>query len=105
MSNKHVRNKLLKEIGAQVRALRSEARLTQMDLAERATLSPRFIAQIEAGQANISILRLAEISAALDRPIQELIPPPSAGGSLHAEIWQLLSRCREADLQELWYWL
>ena len=67
MSAKHVRNNLLKEIGDRVRALRFEARLTQTDLAERATLSPRFVAQIEAGQANISILRLAEISSALDR--------------------------------------
>jgi XRE family aerobic/anaerobic benzoate catabolism transcriptional regulator len=105
MGNKHVGIKLLKEIGAQVRALRSEARLTQVDLAERATLSPRFVAQIEAGRANISILRLAEISSALDRPLQELIPPPNDDGSSRAEIWRLLSRCREEDWQELRRWL
>jgi len=105
MGAKHVRNNFLKEIGDRVRALRSEARLTQMDLAERATLSPRFVAQIEAGQANISILRLAEISSALDRPLQELIPPPGDDSSLHAEIWRLLGRCREEDLHELRHWL
>ena len=105
MSAKHVRNNLLKEIGDRVRALRSEARLTQTDLAERATLSPRFVAQVEAGQANISILRLAEISSALDRPLQELIPPPGDDGSLHAEIWRMLGSCREEDLQELRRWL
>src|SRR5262245_53549345 len=105
MSVKHVRNNLLKEIGDRVRALRSEARLTQTDLAERAALSPRFIAQIEAGQANISILRLTEISSALNRPLQELIPPPSNDGSLYSEVWHLLSRCREEDWQELRHWL
>lgn len=105
LSNEHVRNELLKELGARVKTLRAETRLTQMDLAERATLSPRFVAQLEAGQANISILRLAEISAALDRPLQELIPPPRDAGSLHTEIWQLLSRCRAADWQELRHWL
>src|SRR5499427_4081748 len=100
MSAKHVRNNLLKEIGDRVRALRSEARLTQTDLAERATLSPRFVAQVEAGQANISILRLAEISSALERPLQELIPPPSDDGSLHAELWRWL-RQRSGEPQPL----
>src|SRR5262249_38083710 len=60
---------------------------------------------IEAGHANISILRLAEISAALGRPLQELIPPPGDDGSLHAETWRLLSGCSEADWQELRRWL
>jgi XRE family transcriptional regulator, aerobic/anaerobic benzoate catabolism transcriptional regulator len=105
MGAKDVRNNLLKEIGDRVRALRSEARLTQPDLAERATLSPRFVAQIEAGQANISILRLAEISSALDRPLQDLIPPPDDDSSPHAEIWRLLGGCREEDWQELRHWL
>jgi XRE family aerobic/anaerobic benzoate catabolism transcriptional regulator len=105
MGEKHVRNKLLKEIGARLRSLRSEAGMTQTDLAESATLSPRFVAQIEAGRANISILRLAEIASALRRPLQELIPPPSDDGSLHTEVWHLLSRCGEEDLQEFRHWL
>lgn len=105
MGERHVRNKLLNDVGARVRALRTQARLTQVDLAERAALSPRFVAQIEAGHANISILRLAEISSALDRPLQELIPPPSDDGSLHSEVWRMLGRCREEDWQELQHWL
>jgi len=105
MGNKYVGIKLLKEIGARVRALRSEAQLTQTDLAEAATLSPRFVAQVEAGQANISILRLAEISMALARPLQELIPIPSDDASVHGEVWRLLSRCRQEDWEELRHWL
>jgi outer membrane receptor protein involved in Fe transport len=60
---------------------------------------------IEAGQANISILRLAEISLALDRPLHELIPAPKDDSSVRSEIWHLLSRCSQEDLQELRYWL
>jgi XRE family aerobic/anaerobic benzoate catabolism transcriptional regulator len=105
MGNKHAGTKLLKEIGDRVRAIRSEEGLTQVDLAERSILSSRFIAQIEAGQANMSIMRLAEISSALGRPLQELIPPPSNDGSLYAEVWHLLSRFREEDWQELRHWL
>jgi len=105
MGNKYIGIKLLKGIGARMKLLRAEARLTQTDLAERATLSPRFVAQVEAGQANISILRLAEISLALARPLQELIPAPSDDSSVHGEVWHLLSRCRQEDWEELRHWL
>jgi len=105
MSRKSDRPLLLESIGARVRALRAEAQLTIKDLAERAGLSPRFVAQLEAGEGNISITRLAQVAAALNRPVQELIPPASRDGSLHAQIWHLLSRCSEDDLQELRRWL
>src|SRR5207249_1084121 len=96
---------LLTSIGARVRALRNGAHLTIKELAERAELSPRFISQLEAGEGNISITRLAQVAAALDRPLQTLIPPASNDGSLHAEIWHLLSRCSEEELQEAREWL
>ena len=80
MSRKSDRPLLLESIGARVRALRAEAQLTIKDLAERAGLSPRFVAQLEAGEGNISITRLAQVAAALNRPVQELIPPASRDG-------------------------
>ena len=88
-----------------MRALRNEAHLTIKELAERAALSPRFISQLEAGEGNISITRLQQVAAALDRPLQTLIPPASNDGSLHAEIWHLLSRCSGEELQEAREWL
>src|SRR5437016_5174265 len=105
MSRNGDQRSLLEGIGARVRALRGEARLTMKDLAERAQLSPRFVAQLEAGEGNISILRLAQVAAALGRPVHELIPPASNDSSLFAQIWHLLSRSSEDDLQELRRWL
>jgi len=99
------KSSLLESIGARVRALRGEAHLTIKDLAKRADLSPRFVAQLEAGEGNISIARLAQVAAALDRPVQDLIPPPPDDGSLHAQIWHLVGNCRGEDLQELRQWL
>jgi XRE family aerobic/anaerobic benzoate catabolism transcriptional regulator len=96
---------LLESIGARVRALRLGARLTIKELAERAALSSRFVMQLEAGQGNISIARLAQLADALERSLQELIPPASGDGSLSAQIWHLLSRCSEDDLQKLRQWL
>ena len=52
---------LLRRIGARVRHARSERRLTMRELAERAHASLRFVAQLEAGEANVAIGRLAAI--------------------------------------------
>ena len=96
---------LLEGVGARVRALRARAGLTIKELAARADLSPRFVAQLEAGQGNISIARLAQVAAALGRPLPELIPPAGHDNSVHAEVWQLLSQCTDDDLQEVRRWL
>src|SRR5438067_816343 len=105
MSRKSDKAALLEGVGARVRALRVEAHLTVKELAERADLSPRFVAQLEAGEGNISIARLAQVATALHRPVQNLIPPSDDDASLHSQIWRLLSRCRAEDLQELRRWL
>ncbi len=105
MKYNYEKDALLESIGARVRALRLGARLTIKELAERAALSSRFVMQLEAGQGNISIVRLAQLADALERSLQELIPPASGDGSLSAQIWHLLSRCSEDDLQKLRQWL
>jgi XRE family aerobic/anaerobic benzoate catabolism transcriptional regulator len=99
------RRELLEGIGARVRALRAGAQLTIKELAARAHLSPRFVAQLEVGRGNISIVRLAQVAAALARPLQALIPPAGDDDSLHTEIWHLLDRCSEDELQEVRRWL
>src|SRR5882762_2086947 len=65
---------LLESIGAKVRELRAQSHLTIKGLAQQSGLSVRFISQLEAGQGNISIVRLADIASALGKPVQELIP-------------------------------
>jgi XRE family aerobic/anaerobic benzoate catabolism transcriptional regulator len=56
---------LLAGLGQRVRALRLERRSTLRDLATRAGLSERFLVQVEAGQANISVRKLASLAGAL----------------------------------------
>jgi len=68
------KSELLESIGARVRELRTELHLTIKGLAQQSGLSVRFISQLEAGQGNISIVRLADIASALGKPLQELIP-------------------------------
>jgi XRE family aerobic/anaerobic benzoate catabolism transcriptional regulator len=56
---------LLEALGRRVRESRTEQKLTLKQLAERSGLSARFLADVEAGQGNISVRRLAELARAL----------------------------------------
>lgn len=64
---------LLARVGARVRALRRAQGWTLKRLAEAAGLSPRFISQLEAGQGNIAIGRLAGVARALGVDLEELV--------------------------------
>lgn len=99
------RSSLLSGIGARVRAMRLEAGLTVREFADRAALSPRFINQLEAGEGNISIARLARVAEGLGCSLPELIPPPESDGSIRSQTWRLLNECSDEDWQELHQWL
>lgn len=56
---------LLERLGARVKGLRADQRLTLRELAERSGVSLRFLLQIESGRANVSVKRLADVAHAL----------------------------------------
>lgn len=60
-------------LGCCVRDLRQHHRYSRRELSERCGVSPRFIAQLEAGEGNISIVRLRRIADALDIPLEVLV--------------------------------
>jgi XRE family aerobic/anaerobic benzoate catabolism transcriptional regulator len=64
---------ILDLLGARVREARTSHRWTLRDLAERSGVSLRFLVQLEAGRANISVKRLAEIAAAFGVTAAELL--------------------------------
>lgn len=66
-------SEILLRVGAQVRRRRQSLDLSMRELAERAGLSPRFVADVEAGNGNIAVGRLAGIANALDVPLAELV--------------------------------
>lgn len=76
--NNDGKNALLIQIGGRVRELRDDRGWTRQELAGRAGLSPRFLAQLEVGQGNISISRLASVAEALDHSLKDLIPADSS---------------------------
>ena len=60
------------QVGARLRGRRLEWGLTQAELARRAGVSPRFLLQLEKGQGNISVIRLADVCDALDLSLSAL---------------------------------
>lgn len=59
------RERLLRDLGAAVRARRTELALTLRGLAKNAGVSERFLVQLEAGEGNISVARLEDVAEAL----------------------------------------
>lgn len=67
------REKLLRDLGAAVRGRRTELGLTMRALAEKASVSERFLVQLEAGEGNISVARLEDVAEGLDTTGAELL--------------------------------
>ena len=63
---------LLSQIGTRLRARRTDWDITQAELARRAGVSPRFLVQLEKGEGNISVGRLAEVCEALELSLADL---------------------------------
>jgi XRE family aerobic/anaerobic benzoate catabolism transcriptional regulator len=73
-------NNLLAQLGRSIADLRERRTWSRRELASRASISERFLADIEKGRANPSILRLESIAQALDRRAVDLLgaAPPTA---------------------------
>jgi len=63
----------LQQLGERVRAWRAEHATTRRALASASGVSERFLAQLEAGQGNISVLRLRALARAMRVPLESLV--------------------------------
>ena len=63
----------LRLLGDRVREMRARRGMTRKILARDSGVSERYLAQLETGQGNISILLLRQIAQALDTPLQALV--------------------------------
>lgn len=71
-------DRLLRNMGRRVGELRRVRQLTQEQLAERLGLSPRYVQQIESGDANPSIRALCEVAGQLHADFQDLLTQPTS---------------------------
>lgn len=63
----------LEQLGVRVRRARARAGLTRRRLSQLSGVSERFLAQLESGQGNISIVLIRRVAAALGTELVELI--------------------------------
>jgi XRE family aerobic/anaerobic benzoate catabolism transcriptional regulator len=68
----------LRTIGERVRAQRRERGWSRRELAERAAISERFLADIETGRGNPSVLRLRAVADALGTDLVEFVRAAAA---------------------------
>jgi XRE family transcriptional regulator, aerobic/anaerobic benzoate catabolism transcriptional regulator len=66
-------DRFLQELGERVRAARARSGITRKDLAGESGVSERYLAHLESGQGNISVLLLQKVAAALNLPLGELL--------------------------------
>jgi XRE family aerobic/anaerobic benzoate catabolism transcriptional regulator len=69
---------LLTSLGARIRSRRVDRALTVTALADSCQLSRRFLAEVEAGRANISVVRLHRLALALGTSAASLLEEPRA---------------------------
>ncbi len=63
---------MLRRLGARVKHLRRERSLTQEELAERASLTSKFVGEVERAESNPSAASLARMAAALSVSMGDL---------------------------------
>ncbi len=93
--------KFLSALGDRVRQARAQRGMTRKILAEDSDVSERYIAQLESGQGNISILLLRQVANALNLPLTELLQPTSEVTRELELMRQLLAKLPEAKLAAL----
>lgn len=90
----------LELVGRRVRALRSRRGMTRKLLARESGVSERYLAQLEGGFGNISILLLRQIARALGAPPEELVPEASDKPVESRMVEQLLNRLSPGEVTE-----
>ena len=89
------------EVGRHVRLGRAKRGMTRRQLAQDSGTSERYLAQIEGGAGNPSVIVLRSIAQALDVPVTELFPRADARHEAFGSILDLLTRVPVNELPVL----
>ena len=90
----------LQAIGRRLRTARARRGVTRRDLSRRSAVSERYIAQLEAGSGNISVLLLRRIARALGIGAEELVAERPERSVERLLLEQVVAQLPEAWLAE-----
>ncbi len=94
----------LRRLGERVRTLRNQRGMTRKGLAEHAAVSERYLAQLEAGLGNCSIVLLRRIARAIGLPVTQLVhdgAEPALDLVLLSQFLERLSPPKLAEARDL----
>jgi XRE family aerobic/anaerobic benzoate catabolism transcriptional regulator len=91
----------LQHLGDRVREARARRGMTRKILARDSGVSERYLAQLESGQGNVSVLLLRQIGHALNLPLTELLQDEQDQAIELTLIQQFLKRLPAARLPEV----
>jgi XRE family aerobic/anaerobic benzoate catabolism transcriptional regulator len=89
------------QLGRMVRLGRAKRGMSRRQLAQDSGTSERYLAQIESGAGNPSVLVMHAIAEALELPIIELLPREAGRSAAYARIVDLLGRVPPAELPSI----
>jgi XRE family transcriptional regulator, aerobic/anaerobic benzoate catabolism transcriptional regulator len=92
-------------VARSVRLSRAKRGMTRRQLAQQSGASERYLAQIESGQGNPSVLILRSIAQALDVPMIELLPRSNGRTAAMRGILDALARLPLAELPAVADWI
>jgi XRE family transcriptional regulator, aerobic/anaerobic benzoate catabolism transcriptional regulator len=91
----------LLSLGRRVRELRNRRGLTRKQVSQQAEVSERHLAQLEAGEGNISVVLLQRIAEALDVAIANLFSPQTDEPAEKRLIQRFLERLPQHRLEDV----
>lgn len=94
----------LARLGTRVRMLRSQRGMTRKALSQHAKVSERYLAQLEAGKGNGSIVLLRRVARAIGVPVAQLVqdgPEPPIELTLLTQFLERLPPDKLADVRKL----
>jgi XRE family transcriptional regulator, aerobic/anaerobic benzoate catabolism transcriptional regulator len=97
----NVEDSYLARLGERVRLARARRGISRRVLARDSRVSERYLAQLETGRGNVSILLLRQIALALGLPAAELIREDAGGDPELSLITQFLKRLPPQKLPEV----
>ena len=94
------RTAYLKMLGARVRDARARHGMTRRQLARDSGISERYLAELESGRGNYSIVMLRRLAASIDVPLSELVNEAQPAPVEYALLAERLRRLAPADFSE-----
>ncbi|MGC2781753.1 MAG: helix-turn-helix transcriptional regulator, partial [Bradyrhizobium sp.] len=93
----------LDQLGQRVRRMRGLAGMSRKVLAEVSGISERYIAQLESGKGNVSIVLLRRIANAINAPLEDIIPggEPSPDWPVIRDLLKKANPSQIAQVKEL----